>query len=187
MSIWMIALFALAAPAGAQEQAAAEIDSGDTAWLLMSTALVLMMTAPGLALFYGGLVSHRNVLSTLMHSFFCMCLISVQWVVIGYSLAFGSDVGGVVGNLNHLFFFGVGPEASGSIPTLVFAMFQGAFAIITVALITGTFAERINFKAFFLFSLLWSTIVYDPLAHWVWGEGGWLLNLGALDFAGGTV
>lgn len=187
LSIGVFAVFILAAPSIAQEQPAAEIDSGDTAWLLMSTALVLMMTAPGLALFYGGLVSHRNVLSTLMHSFFCMCLIGVQWVVIGYSLAFGADIGGVVGNLNHLFFFGVGPEASGSIPTLVFAMFQGAFAIITVALITGTFAERINFTAFFLFSLLWSTIVYDPLAHWVWGEGGWLLNLGALDFAGGTV
>lgn len=167
--------------------AAPTINAGDTAWLLTSTALVLMMTAPGLALFYGGLVSQRNVLSTLMHSFFCMCMIGVQWVIIGYTLAFGSDFGSVIGNLNNLFFIGVGPEANGSIPTLLFAMFQGAFAVITVALITGTFAERINFTAFFLFSLLWSTLVYDPLAHWVWHSGGWLFKLGALDFAGGTV
>jgi len=182
----MVFALAMAAPSWAEDTAPA-INSGDTAWLLMATALVLMMTAPGLALFYGGLVSHRNVLSTLMHSFFCMCMIGVQWVVIGYSLAFGADTGGLIGNLQHLFFMGVGPEASGSIPTLVFAMFQGAFAIITVALITGTFAERINFTAFFIFSLLWSTLVYDPLAHWVWQSDGWLFKLGALDFAGGTV
>lgn len=186
IGLWLVLALAVSVPCWG-EDAAPTINSGDTAWLLMATALVLMMTAPGLALFYGGLVSHRNVLSTLMHSFFCLCMISVQWVLVGYTLAFGSDVGGVIGNLQHLFFLGVGPEANGSIPTLVFAMFQGAFAVITVALITGTFAERINFTAFFLFSLLWSTLVYDPLAHWVWQSDGWLFKLGALDFAGGTV
>ncbi len=178
-------LVVFAAPAFAQEEA--KIDTGDTAWLLMSCALVMMMTAPGLALFYGGLVGHRNVLSTLMHSFFLLCLISVQWVVIGYSIAFGSDIGGFMGGMNYFLMNGVGVEPNGTIPHIVFAMFQMMFAIITVALISGTYAERISFKAFVLFSLLWATIVYDPLCHWVWGKGGWLLNLGALDFAGGTV
>jgi ammonium transporter, Amt family len=186
MCLWLVAALACAAPVWAQETEAT-IDSGDTAWLLISTALVLMMTAPGLALFYGGLVSHRNVLSTLMHSFFCMCLIGVQWILWGYTIAFGENIGGFMGNFNHLFLMGVGPEANGSIPAILFAMFQGAFAIITVALITGCFIERITFSAYFLFSLLWATIVYDPLCHWVWGDGGWLLELGALDFAGGTV
>lgn len=168
------------------EEAEPTINSGDTAWLLMSTALVLMMTAPGLALFYGGLVNQRNVLSTLMLSFFCMCLIGLQWVLWGYSIAFGDDIGGMMGGFNHLLFNGVGPEGDG-IPDLVFAMFQGAFAIITVALITGTFVERVSFKAFIIFSLLWATLIYDPLCHWVWHEDGWLFKLGALDFAGGTV
>lgn len=178
--------FVFCLPVVAGEAAESAIDSGDTAWLLTSTALVMVMTAPGLALFYGGLVSQRNVLSTLMHSFILLCLISVQWVLWGYTLSFGPDVGRIIGGLDHLFFRGVGQDASGTIPHVVFAMFQAMFAVITVALISGTFAERINFSAFILFSLLWATFVYDPLAHWVWG-GGWLMQLGALDFAGGTV
>jgi Amt family ammonium transporter len=164
------------------------INTGDTAWLLCSTAMVMLMTAPGLALFYGGLVSHRNILSTLMHSFFMMCLISIQWVLIGYSLSFGTDIGGWIGGLNHLLFNGVGiePISNGSVPNLAFAMYQCMFAVITVALITGSFAERMRFSSFILFSVLWATLIYDPLAHWVWG-GGWLMKLGTLDFAGGTV
>lgn len=164
------------------------INGGDTAWLLISTALVVMMTAPGLALFYGGLVSQRNVLSTLMHSFFAICLIGVQWVLLGYTLAFGADQVGLLGGLEFLALGGVGPAALAGtqVPHILFAMYQGAFAVITVALISGAFAERKSFKAFILFSLLWATLVYDPLAHWVWG-GGWLQKLGALDFAGGLV
>jgi len=172
----------------AQDAAASAPSSGDTAWLLTASALVMMMTAPGLALFYGGLVSQRNVLSTLMHSFFILCLISVQWVVLGYSLSFGPDLGGIIGRLAYLGLRGIGgePMAGMSVPPLAFVMFQGMFAVITVALITGTFVERIRFTAFLLFALLWATLVYAPLAHWVWG-GGWLMKLGALDFAGGTV
>ena len=164
------------------------LNAGDTAWLLCSTAMVMLMTAPGLALFYGGLVSHRNILSTLMHSFFMICLISIQWVLIGYSLSFGSDINGWIGGLNHLVFSGVGTEpiSNGTVPHLSFAMYQCMFAVITVALITGSFAERMRFSSFILFSLLWATFIYDPLAHWVWG-GGWLMKLGTLDFAGGTV
>lgn len=164
------------------------IDSGDTAWMLAATALVMLMTAPGLALFYGGLVAQRNLLSTLMHSFFLLCLISVQWVLWGYSLSFGSNSGSFIGGLDYLFFQGVGPDpvAGSHIPHLAFAMYQGMFAVITAALISGAFAERMKFSAFVLFSILWTTLVYDPLAHWVWG-GGWLMKLGALDFAGGTV
>jgi ammonium transporter, Amt family len=178
----------LSLPAFAQEAAPPAVNSGDTAWLLTSTALVMLMTAPGLALFYGGLVSHRNYLSTLMHSFFLLCLISVQWVLFGYTLAFGPDRGGLIGGLDFLFFGGVGqdPIAGQTIPHLAFAIYQGVFAVITPALITGAFAERMRFSAFVLFSLLWATLVYDPLAHWVWG-GGWLMKRGALDFAGGTV
>jgi len=178
----------VAAPAYAQEAAAPAADSGDTAWVLMSTALVLLMTAPGLALFYGGLVSRKNVLSTLMHSFFTICLVGVQWVLIGYTVAFGSDKGGILGGLDFLGLSGVGmaPNGAATVPHLAFAIFQGVFAIITVALITGAFAERMKFGAYVLFSLLWATLVYGPLAHWVWG-GGWLQKLGALDFAGGLV
>ncbi len=161
------------------------IDKGDTAWILVSTALVMLMT-PGLAFFYGGMVRKKNVLGTMMHSFFILCLISVQWVLWGYTLAFGPDIGGIVGGLDYLGLNGVGQEPNGTIPHLVFMMFQGMFAIITVALITGAFAERLKFSALVIFSLLWATIVYDPLCHWVWG-GGWLGDLGALDFAGGTV
>ena len=174
----------LAGTAGAEEAAVA--DTGDTAWILTSTALVLMMTIPGLALFYGGLVRGKNVLSTLMHSFFCAGLISVTWVLYGYSLAFGDDIAGLVGGLGHVGLGSLIGEVNGTIPALLFAAFQGTFAIITPALISGAFAERIRFPAFALIMLLWSTIIYSPLCHWVWG-GGWIFELGALDFAGGTV
>ena len=181
-------ILAVSVSVRADDTATTAINSGDTAWLLISAALVMLMTAPGLALFYGGLVSQRNILSTLMHSFFLLCLISIQWMVIGYSLSFGADHFGIIGGLDYLGFRGVGPDAASAapVPHLIFAMYQAMFAVITVALITGAFAERINFSAFVLFSLLWATLIYDPLAHWVWG-GGWLMKLGALDFAGGTV
>ena len=167
------------------------IDSGDTAWLLVSTALVMLMT-PGLALFYGGLVRRKNVLSTIMHSFFILALVSVTWVLWGYSLAFGPDAGlGLIGRLDWLGLEGVGPEPSTTyaptVPHLAFMAFQMMFAVITPALITGAFAERKRFKAFVLFSVAWSTLVYAPIAHWVWSAGGWLSHLGVLDFAGGTV
>ena len=165
-----------------------KINSGDTAWLLASAALVMLMT-PALGFFYGGLVRKKNVLSTIMHSFFILCLISVQWVLWGYSLAFGPDHGGLIGGLDWIALKHVG-EAPGpyapTVPHLAYMSFQMMFAVITPALITGAFAERKRFKAFVLFSLIWATLVYDPVAHWVWG-GGWLGKLGALDFAGGTV
>jgi Amt family ammonium transporter len=161
-------------------------NTGDTAWMLVSSALVLVMI-PGLALFYGGMVRSKNVLSTTMHSFAAMAIIGVQWVVIGYSLAFGGS-GTFVGSLKNLFLAGITPETlTGTIPTFAFVMFQGMFAIITPALISGAVAERMKFSTYCVFILLWGTLVYDPLAHWVWGEGGWLLKMGALDFAGGTV
>jgi Amt family ammonium transporter len=150
-----------------------------------------MMTAPGLALFYGGMVRSKNALGTLMQSFILMALISVQWVLWGYSLAFGPDKGGLVGGLEWVGLRGVGADPfdayAKTIPHTAFMLFQMMFAIITPALITGAFAERKKFSAFLLFSVLWATIVYDPLAHWVWGDGGWLKKMGALDFAGGTV
>jgi ammonium transporter, Amt family len=180
-----------AAGAPAAAAPASKIDKGDTAWLLTSSALVLMMTAPGLALFYGGMVRQKNALATLMQSFIIMAVISIQWVLWGYSLAFGPDKGGLVGGLDWIGLSGVGGEPfdaySKTIPHQVFMLFQMMFAIITPALITGAFAERKKFSAFLLFTVLWATIVYDPLAHWVWGDGGWLKKLGALDFAGGTV
>jgi len=166
-----------------------KINTGDTAWLLASAALVMLMT-PALGFFYGGLVRRKNVLATIMHSFFILCLISVQWVLWGYSLAFGPDIGGVIGGLDWAGLKGVGQEPSAyapTVPALAFMVFQMMFAVITPALITGSFAERKRFKAFVVFTLLWATLVYDPVAHWVWG-GGWLgKGLGALDFAGGTV
>jgi len=180
-----------AATASAAPAPASKIDKGDTAWMLTSTALVLMMTAPGLALFYGGMVRQKNALGTLMQSFIIMALISIQWVLWGYSLAFGPDKGGIIGGLEWIGLRGVGTEPfdaySKTIPHQVFMAFQMMFAIITPALITGAFAERKKFSAFLLFTVLWATFVYDPLAHWVWGDGGWLKKLGALDFAGGTV
>lgn len=167
-------------------QAAESADSGDTAWMLISTALVLVML-PGLALFYAGMVRSKNVLSTTMHTFAAMAIIGVQWVVVGYTLSFGGS-GPFIGSLQHMFLGGIGPESlTGTIPTYVFVMFQGMFAIITPALISGAIAERMKFSTYCVFILAWSLLVYDPLAHWVWGEGGWLLEMGALDFAGGTV
>ena len=165
-----------------------QISAGDTAWVLTSSALVLAMIVPGLALFYGGMVRSKNVLSTLMHSFIAICLVSVVWVFWGYSLAFGPDVGGIVGGLDLMGLAGVGPEPSegSTIPHMAFMVFQLMFAGITVALISGAIAERMKFPAFALFAILWVTCIYAPLAHWVWG-GGWLAELGDLDFAGGTV
>jgi ammonium transporter, Amt family len=169
-----------------------KISAGDTAWVLASAALVMLMT-PGLGFFYGGLVRRKNVLSTVMHSFFILCLISVQWVLWGYSLAFGPDWKGlgIIGDLSWVGLNGVAlvpnKDYSATIPHQAYMVFQMMFAVITPALISGAFAERKRFKAFVLFSLLWATFVYDPLAHWVWGHGGWLGKLGALDFAGGTV
>jgi Amt family ammonium transporter len=164
------------------------INTGDTAWVLASAALVLMMT-PALAFFYGGMVRKKNVLSTLNLSFILMGLISVQWILYGYSLAFGSDNAGLIGGLDFLGFSGVGAAPSNyaaTIPHEAFAAFQMMFAIITPALITGAFVERVRFKTFLAFSLLWATLVYDPVCHWVWG-GGLLAKIGVLDFAGGTV
>ncbi len=167
------------------------MNSGDTAWVLMASALVLLMTIPGLAFFYGGLVRRKNVLSILMQCFIIVCVISLQWMLFGYSLAFGPDFHGIIGKLDWLGLTGVGslpnPDYSKGIPHYAFMIFQAMFAIITPALIIGAYAERVKFSAFLVFTLLWTTFVYDPLAHWVWGVGGWMRNLGALDFAGGIV
>jgi ammonium transporter, Amt family len=166
------------------------MNTGDTAWVLGATALVMLMT-PGLALFYGGMVRTKNILATLMQSVFALGIVSVLWVVIGYSLAFGPDKGGLIGGLDHIGFAGVGqapnPELAATIPHQAFAVFQMMFAVITPALITGAFAERMKFSAYVAFTALWLVLVYSPLAHWVWAPGGWIRELGALDFAGGTV
>ena len=168
------------------------INSGDTAWLLVATALVMVML-PGLALFYGGLVRRKNVLSTIMHSFFGLALVSVVWVLVGFSLAFGKDVNGLglIGGAEYIGFSNVGLEPSPTygptIPFVLFAAFQLMFAAITPALISGAFAERKRFLSFVMFTGLWSILVYSPIAHWVWATDGWLFKLGALDFAGGTV
>ena len=166
------------------------INSGDTAWVLVSAALVLMMV-PALAFFYGGMVRKKNILSTLNLNFIIMGLLSLQWILIGYTLAFGTDIGGLIGGLDFLGFAGVGSEPNAdyapTIPHLLFAGFQMMFAIITPALITGAFVERVRFKTFLIFTLLWATFVYDPVAHWVWGVGGIFRQMGALDFAGGAV
>lgn len=170
----------------ARAQAAEQVaDSGDTAWMLMASALVLLMT-PGLALFYGGMVRRKNVLNTYMFSFFALALVSVQWVLFGYSLTFGKTHGGLIGGFEYVLLDGV-VGMKGSIPQLAFMAFQLKFAIITPALISGAFVERMRFSAYALFTLLWTTLVYDPVAHWTWAEGGWLFKLGVLDFAGGTV
>ncbi|MCE5211754.1 MAG: ammonium transporter [Deltaproteobacteria bacterium] len=167
------------------------MNSGDTAWVLTASALVLLMTIPGLAFFYGGLVRRKNVLSILMQCFIIVCVVSLQWMLFGYSLAFGPDFHGIIGKLDWLGLAGVGslpnPDYSKGIPHYAFMIFQAMFAIITPALIIGAYAERVKFSAFLVFTLLWTTFVYDPLAHWVWGVGGWMRNLGALDFAGGIV
>ena len=166
------------------------INTGDTAWILISTALVMLMT-PGLALFYGGMVRKKNVLGTIMHSFIIIAVISIQWVLWGYSLSFGPDKGGLIGGLEWFGLNNVGltpnVDYAPTIPHQAFMIFQMMFAIITPALITGAFAERMKFSSFLVFILLWSTLVYDPVCHWVWAVGGWIRNLGALDFAGGTV
>jgi len=166
------------------------MSAGDTAFVLMSAALVMFMT-PGLALFYGGMVRNKNVLATLMQSFIVLGLITLEWVLWGYSLSFGTDHAGIIGGLEWFGLNGVGmnpsPDYGSTIPHFAFMIFQCMFAILTVALITGAFAERMKFSAFLLFALLWSTFVYNPLAHWVWGVGGWMGRMGALDFAGGTV
>ena len=171
--------------------AAPKIDKGDNAWMLTSSALVLMMTIPGLFLFYGGLVRSKNVLGTIMHSFILVGVVTVQWVLWGYSVAFGPDIGGLFGSLAWVGLNGVGVEPNAdyaaTIPHMTFMVYQMMFAIITPALITGAFAERAKFSTFLVFMILWTTIVYDPLAHWVWGVKGWMREMGALDFAGGTV
>ncbi|MCX5725072.1 MAG: ammonium transporter [Nitrospirae bacterium] len=168
-----------------------KIDTGDTTWLLVSTAMVLAMTAPGLALFYAGMVRSKNSLSTIMQSFIILCLISLQWVLWGYSLAFGPDKGHLIGGLEWFGLNGVGLEPNvdyaATVPHQAFMIFQMMFAVITPALMTGAFAERMKFGSFLVFTLLWATFIYDPLAHWIWAVGGWVRNLGALDFAGGTV
>ncbi|HJV64759.1 MAG TPA: ammonium transporter [Geomonas sp.] len=191
------------AAAPAAKNVAPVLNTGDTAWMLVSAALVLLMT-PGLAFFYGGMVRSKNVLSTMMHSFVAMGIVGVQWAVVGYSLAFGPDLGhGLLGDLSKAMLHGLisfgkdgtpiyalfqnVPTEPGAIPEYVFAMYQAMFAIITAALISGTLAERLKFSAWCVFVLLWTTLVYDPLAHWVWMSDGWLFKMGALDFAGGTV
>jgi Amt family ammonium transporter len=166
------------------------INGADTVWVLIASGLVMLMT-PGLAFFYGGLVRQKNVLSTLMHSFFILALISIQWVLWGYSIAFGPTVNGIIGDLSWVGLQGVGlepnPDYAATIPHAAFMIFQMMFAVITPALISGAFAERKRFAAFAVFAILWATVVYAPVAHWVWAVGGWIRTLGALDFAGGTV
>ncbi len=179
---WLLLFLAL--PAQAQDAGEATISSGDTAWMLISTALVLLMT-PALAFFYGGLVRAKNALNTMMMSFIALGISGVLWAVLGYSLAFGEG-SAWIGDLSKVFLTGVGLEPSGSIPHLLFMAFQGTFAIITAALISGAIVERMQFKAYLWFIALWGLLVYAPIAHWVWG-GGWLADLGALDFAGGAV
>ena len=166
------------------------MDTGDTGFIMMCTALVFIMT-PGLAFFYGGMVRKKNVLSTLMHSWVVIGIMSLQWILIGYTLAFGPDYHGLIGGLDWMGLNGVGmdpnPDYAATLPAIVFMGFQMMFAVITPALISGSIAERMRFPAFVIFMVLWATLVYDPLAHWVWGVGGFLRTLGALDFAGGNV
>ncbi len=181
---------AILVPLNAYAQGEGKIDTGDTAFVLVSAALVLLMT-PGLAMFYGGMVRRKNVLGTIMHSFFAIALVSIQWMVIGYSLSFGPDIKGIIGSLDWSFLRGVGiapnPDYAPTVPHMAFMIYQAMFAVITPALISGAIAERMKFSAYIVFILLWTTIVYDPIAHWVWGTGGWLKGLGTLDFAGGIV
>ena len=193
LSLCLMSLLTILPTAFAEDPAAAaaaKIDTGDTGFVLMSAALVMLMT-PGLALFYGGMVRTKNVLSTLMQSFFIVGLISVQWILWSYTVAFGPDINHLIGGFDWLGLNGVGQEPNAdyaaTIPHLAFMIFQGMFAVITPALISGAFAERMKFPAFLVFTLAWATFVYDPVAHWVWGTGGWLREMGVLDFAGGTV
>ncbi len=166
---------------------AEQLNSGDTAWMIVATALVMMMTPAGLALFYGGMSRYKNLLNTYAMTLVSYCLASVIWVIWGYTLAFGPDQAGIIGNFDYFMLSGIGPKSlSGTIPTYVFLLFQMTFAGITVALIIGSVVDRMKFSAWVVFTILWVTIVYLPIAHWVWG-GGWLSEIGALDFAGGNV
>ncbi|MBP1762809.1 MAG: ammonium transporter, partial [Firmicutes bacterium] len=186
----VLAITILGLPVVASAADAPAINSGDTAFMIICAALVMIMT-PGLAFFYGGMVRKKNVMGTIMQSFAALALVSVQWVLLGYTLSFGPDIHHLLGGLSFLGLAGVTGDPSATyattIPHFVFVFYQLMFAIITVALISGAFAERMRFSIFVAFVLLWTTIVYDPLAHWVWAADGWLFNLGALDFAGGTV
>ncbi len=188
--ILIVFLMLAASPLCAFADTPAKVDSGDTAFVLISAALVMLMT-PGLALFYGGMVRGKNVLGTIMQSFIAIAVISVQWILFGYSLSFGPDIHGIIGSLDWAGLNGVGatpnPDYAPTVPHLAFMIYQAMFAVITPALITGAVAERMKFSSYLLFTLLWSTIVYDPIAHWMWGTGGWLKDMGALDFAGGVV
>ncbi len=201
------ALALLSNTLSAQTTTTPSINSGDTAWMIVATAFVLLMSIPGLALFYGGLVRRKNVLNVFMQCFIIVAVISIEWVICGYSLSFGSSKGFLtpfIGNLDWAFLnnikitdlspyfishsqIGLDGKATGTIPHIIFIMYQGMFAVITPALIIGAFAERIKFKGFLVFSVLWSILIYNPVAHWVWSADGWLFKLGALDFAGGTV
>ncbi len=184
--IWLLlALTLLIAPAAAD--ASSGINAADNAWVLISAALVLIMI-PGVGFFYGGMVRKKNAISTIILSFAIMAIISLQWILFGYTLAFGHDIGGIIGGLENIGLSGIGMEVRPglTIPNLTFMIFQAMFAVIAVSLITGSFVERIKFSSFLIFSLAWATLVYDPIAHWVWG-GGWLGQMGALDFAGGIV
>jgi Amt family ammonium transporter len=186
-SFGWIAIACLLPVSSARAAAEAALNSGDTAWMIVSTALVMMMTPAGLALFYGGMSRYKNLLNTLAMTFVAYCLASIVWVMWGYSLAFGPDKGGVIGGLDFFFFGGITPASiEGTIPTNVFALFQMTFACITVALVLGSIVDRMKFSAWILFTVLWVTFVYCPIAHWVWGKG-WMASMGALDFAGGTV
>ena len=188
--ILILFLMLMVSPLCAFADTPAKVDSGDTAFVLISAALVMLMT-PGLALFYGGMVRGKNVLGTIMQSFIAIAVISVQWILFGYSLAFGPDIHGIIGSLAWAGLNGVGatpnPDYAPTVPHLAFMIYQAMFAVITPALITGAVAERMKFSSYLLFTVLWSTIVYDPIAHWMWGTGGWLKDMGALDFAGGVV
>jgi len=180
----------LAMPLTGYAENAAKIDTGDTAFVLVSTALVMLMT-PGLAMFYGGMVRRKNVLGTYMQSFVAIAVVTVQWILCGYSLSFGPDFHGIIGGLDWIGLRGVGlapnPDYAPTVPHLAFMIYQAMFAVITPALISGAIAERMKFSSFLIFTLAWTTVVYDPVAHWVWGAGGWMKNMGVLDFAGGIV
>jgi len=184
------AMPAPAAPAVEAAPAAPKIDTGDTAWMIVATALVMLMTLPGLALFYGGLAKRKDTLNTMAMSFVTYCIVSLLWIAYGFSLSFGTDVGGIIGSTEKLFLSGVGVNSindlAKTIPEYIFVVYQMTFAAITVALASGAYIERMKFSAWVMFSVLWMTLVYVPVAHWVWG-GGFLAKLGALDFAGGTV
>ena len=187
-AVWLsLLLLSLVVLMGTASADTGQINGADNAWVLISAALVLIMI-PGVGLFYGGMVRKKNAISTIIFSFAIMGIISLQWILIGYTLAFGKDIGGIIGGLEHLGLNGVGIDVKEglTIPGLTFMIFQAMFAVITVSLITGSFVERIKFSSFLIFSLAWATLVYDPIAHWVWG-GGWLAQMGVLDFAGGLV